>query len=158
MAARRPRVLRRPLRVYVDTAVFGGVHDAEFREPSERFFAGARRAFVLLVSEPLALEIAAAPEFVQATFEAHRTHAEALETTDEAAALAEAYLAAGVVPAPRASMPCTWPSPPWPAPMPSSAGTSSTWSSCAASAASTPPRRQRAPAATLSSRSAPPWR
>lgn len=100
MAARRPQALRRPLRVYADTSVFGGVHDEEFREASERFFAAVRRgAFVLLVSEPLVLEIAGAPDFVQATFEAHRAHAEALAITDEATALAEAYLAAGVVPA-----------------------------------------------------------
>jgi hypothetical protein len=100
MAARRLRALRQPLRVYVDTSVFGGVHDKEFREPSERFFAAVRDgAFVLLVSEALALEIAAAPDFVQETFEAHRAHAEELETTAEAAELAAAYLAAGVVPA-----------------------------------------------------------
>jgi len=100
MAARRPRPLRQPLRVYADTSVFGGVHDDEFRDPSERFFAAVRSgAFVLLVSEALALEIAAAPDFVQETFEAHRTHAEGLETTAEATALAAAYLAAGVVPA-----------------------------------------------------------
>lgn len=56
-------------------------------------------AFVLLVSEALALEIASAPPRVQATFETHRVHAEGLETTAEAAELAAAYLAAGVVPA-----------------------------------------------------------
>jgi hypothetical protein len=100
MAARHLRPTRRPLRVYVDTSVFGGVHDEEFREPSERFFAAIRGgAFVVLVSEVLALEITSAPDFVQHTFEAHRAHAEALEITDEATALAEAYLAAGVVPA-----------------------------------------------------------
>lgn len=100
MAARRIEAAGRPLRVYVDTSVFGGVHDAEFREPSARFFAAVRGgAFVVLVSEALAVEIASAPAAVQATFEAHRAHMEALETTAEAAALAEAYLAARVVPA-----------------------------------------------------------
>jgi soluble lytic murein transglycosylase-like protein len=54
---------------------------------------------VVLVSEALAVEVASAPAAVQATFEAHRAHMEALETTAEAAALAEAYLAAQVVPA-----------------------------------------------------------
>lgn len=99
MAALRHRPLG-PLRVYVDTSVFGGVHDAEFRAASERFFAAVRSgAFVVLVSEALAVEIASAPAAVQATFEAHRSHMETLETTAEAAALAEAYLAARVVPA-----------------------------------------------------------
>ena len=101
MAGRRQRagLPGRPLRLYVDTSVFGGVHDDEFRAPSERFFAGVRDdAFTLLVSEPLVVEIASAPEVVQATFESHRAHMEALETTAEAAALAEAYLVAKVVP------------------------------------------------------------
>jgi len=102
VVARRQRagVPRRPLRAYVDTSVFGGVHDKEFRAPSERFFAAVRGgAFTLLVSEALVVEIASAPQAVQATFEAHRAHMEALETTAEAASLAEAYLAAKVVPA-----------------------------------------------------------
>jgi predicted nucleic acid-binding protein len=91
---------RRPLRVYIDTSVFGGVHDDEFRAPSERFFTAVRGGdFTVLVSEALVVEIASAPEVVQATFEAHRAHMEALDTTAEAIALAEAYLAARVVPA-----------------------------------------------------------
>ena len=93
-------VAGRPLRVYVDTSVFGGVHDDEFRAPSERFFAAVRSgAFVVLVSEVLILEISNAPAAVQATFEAHRTHSQVIETTAEATVLAEAYLAARVVPA-----------------------------------------------------------
>jgi hypothetical protein len=56
-------------------------------------------AFVILVSEALVLEISSAPAVVQATFEAHRAHMEALETTAEAPALGEAYLSARVVPA-----------------------------------------------------------
>lgn len=89
-----------PLRVYVDTSVFGGVHDDEFRAPSMRFFAAVRRRFfTLLVSEALVVEISNSPAVVQATFEAHRAHMEALETTVAATELAEAYLAARVVPA-----------------------------------------------------------
>jgi hypothetical protein len=99
MRQRPTRVSVRPLRVYVDTSVFGGVHDDEFRTPSERFFTAVRSgAFTIFVSEALVVEVSNAPEIVQATFEAHRGHMEALETTAEAAALAEAYLAAKVVP------------------------------------------------------------
>jgi hypothetical protein len=84
----------------VDTSVFGGVHDDEFRAPSERFFEAVRRgAFSLLVSEPLVLEISNAPAVVRDTFEAHRGHMEAIETTPEGLALAEAYLEARVLPA-----------------------------------------------------------
>ncbi len=100
MAARRQQAAERPLRVYIDTSVFGDVHDARFRVPSERFFGAVRAgAFVVLVSAALIVEIASAPAIVQAVFEAHRAHVEALETTPEATALAEAYLAARVVPA-----------------------------------------------------------
>jgi hypothetical protein len=100
VAKARSRAEGRPLRVYVDTSVFGGVHDDEFRSPSERFFAAVRGGdFVVLVSEALVVEISNAPPVVQATFESHRGYMEPLETTAEAAALAEAYLAARVVPA-----------------------------------------------------------
>jgi hypothetical protein len=48
---RRPEPARWPLRVYADTSVFGGVHDDEFRAPSERFFTAVRDgAFTILVS------------------------------------------------------------------------------------------------------------
>ena len=101
MATRRqrPEAQGRPLRVYVDTSVFGGIHDDEFRAPSERFFTAVRGgAFTILVSDALVVEISRAPAVVQATFEGHRAHMEALETTAESAVLAEAYLAARVVP------------------------------------------------------------
>lgn len=54
---------------------------------------------MVLVSEALAVEVAGAPAAVRATFEEHRAYMEALETTVEATALADAYLAARVVPA-----------------------------------------------------------
>ena len=82
--------------MYVDTSVFGGVHDDEFREPSERFFAAVRiGAFTILVSDAITVEISASPASVQATFEQHRTHMEALETTVESAALAQANVLRG---------------------------------------------------------------
>ena len=93
MATRRRETTGWPLRVYVDTSVFGGVHDVEFRAASERFFAAVRGgAFVILVSEPLVLEIERAPAPGQATFESHRDQMEAVELSEEAVALAEAYL------------------------------------------------------------------
>lgn len=99
MAVRRSRMASAPLRINVDASVFGGVHDREFRDPSERFFAAVRRGhFSILVSDALVVEIASAPTMVQAIFEAHQGFMEPLETTAEAAALAEAYLAASVVP------------------------------------------------------------
>ncbi len=81
----------RPLRVYVDTSVFGGLHDEEFQEGSERFLKAVREgAFLILTSQPVAIEISRAPENVQATFRDHQRYAELLETTEEAESLAEA--------------------------------------------------------------------
>ncbi len=90
----------RPPRVYVDTSVYGGLHDDEFREGSERFFRAVREgAFTILTSEPILLEIAGAPENVQATYETHRRYMEELDVTAEATDLSDAYMEAKVVPA-----------------------------------------------------------
>jgi len=90
----------RPLRVYVDTSVYGGLHDDEFREGSERFFKAVQRGrFSILASQPVAVEIADAPDFVQDTFNAYKADAELIDTTDEAERLSEAYMTAEVVPA-----------------------------------------------------------
>ena len=88
----------RPLRAYVDTSVFGGVHDVEFQQPSERFFAAVTAGdIIILVSAATADEIAGAPEVVQHTFREHFPRMELLENSPEATRLAQAYLAAKVV-------------------------------------------------------------
>lgn len=100
MTARRTHSADRSLRVYVDTSVYGGLHDEEFREASLRFFRAVRDgAFTILASEPLALEISRAPERVQDTFVEYQASAELLATTEEATNLAEAYMVAKVLPA-----------------------------------------------------------
>lgn len=93
-------IAMRPLRVYVDTSVFGGIHDEEFQSGSERFFKAVREgAFSILTSQPVAIEISRAPDNVQTTFRDYQNYAELLETTEEAETLAEAYMNAEVVPA-----------------------------------------------------------
>ena len=100
MTTERTKTIERRLRAYVDTSVFGGVHDDEFRNGSERFFRAVRDgAFTILTSQPLAIEISRAPDSVRATFDTYRVEAEVLDTTDEAENLAEAYMNAKVVPA-----------------------------------------------------------
>lgn len=90
----------RPLRVYVDTSVYGGLHDEEFRDGSERFFKAVQRGrFSILASQPVALEISAAPDFVQDTFNTYGANAEILDTNEEVERLSEAYMNAEVVPA-----------------------------------------------------------
>lgn len=99
MATKRDTATERPLRAYVDTSVFGGVHDDEFRVASELFFRAVRAgAFILLASDPLLIEIAAAPRRVQTTFESLESFMEPLMTTEEATELANSYLLAKVVP------------------------------------------------------------
>ncbi|MBK7951175.1 MAG: hypothetical protein IPK00_21040 [Deltaproteobacteria bacterium] len=75
MATRRGSAIARPLRAYVDTSVFGGVHDEEFRVASENFFRGVRDGwFILLSSEPLVIEIGGAPKRVQDVYARHEAY------------------------------------------------------------------------------------
>jgi hypothetical protein len=108
----------RPLRAYVDTSVFGGVHDDEFRVASEQFFAGARAgAITLLVSAATADEIAGAPSAVQEVFGGHAPYMELLENTPEMLHLAEPILPPAWFAAWLGSTHSTSPRLRWPAPM-----------------------------------------
>jgi hypothetical protein len=56
----------KPMRIYVDTSVFGGCFDDEFADPSRRFFELVRAGRVLaLVSEVVVRELAEAPDRVR---------------------------------------------------------------------------------------------
>ncbi len=56
----------RQLRVYVDTSVFGGVHDDEFTEESKRFFAHVKCGdYIVLLSDETLRELDGAPELVK---------------------------------------------------------------------------------------------
>jgi len=90
----------RPLRVYIDTSVFGGYFDDAFE--------GASRGFLLaiwdgrataLLSETLLRELEGAPEEVRDLLsETLRRESERLEVTAQTVELRDAYLAANVVP------------------------------------------------------------
>jgi hypothetical protein len=86
-------------RVYVDTSVLGGCEDEEFSEHSlrlmETFVRGER---VLVLSILTIQELAAAPARVrQRLASVPESYIETLPLDAEAEALAEAYLAAGVL-------------------------------------------------------------
>jgi hypothetical protein len=88
------------LRVYTDTSVLGGCEDEEFAEHSvrmmESFVRGER---VLVVSSLTVQELAAAPTVVRARLACvPEQYIETLQLETEAGDLAEAYLAAGVLP------------------------------------------------------------
>ena len=92
------RTLRRPMRVYADTSVFGGACDREFRDLSEPFFARVRSGEVTLVISSVVLgELAGAPEDVRAFFEELSPLIDRVEIEDDAYALQDAYLRAQVV-------------------------------------------------------------
>ncbi len=60
----------RPLRVYIDTSVFGGMFDPEFQADTERFFQlAAAGRFVLVVSEQVEAEIKPSPQVVRNFFD-----------------------------------------------------------------------------------------
>lgn len=89
---------RRPMRVYADTSVFGGVFDAEFRDASVAFFDLVRGGrFRLLVSPVVADELVNAPDAVRCLFSEMVEYIEVLEPSVEAEALQEAYLDAKIL-------------------------------------------------------------
>jgi len=90
--------MKRPMRVYADTSVFGGAFDGEFATASQAFFDQVRGNRFDLISSALVVdELAEAPERVRSFFRklAGHIHIEAIST--EAVQLRDAYLAAGIV-------------------------------------------------------------
>jgi len=90
--------MRRFIRVYADTSVFGGAYDEEFDTASLAFFQevreGKRR---LVVSDIVRREIAAAPEPVRFLFDERLADAEIAAVTPESLQLRQAYLQAGIL-------------------------------------------------------------
>ncbi|MCK4342350.1 MAG: type II toxin-antitoxin system VapC family toxin [Phycisphaerae bacterium] len=86
------------MRVYADTSVFGGVFDEEFQEASTRFFEQVRLGrFELVSSAIVQAEIEPAPGEVKAFFDDMLRVARIVEVSDDAVALRQAYLDAGIV-------------------------------------------------------------
>ncbi|OGB99301.1 hypothetical protein A2V82_01865 [candidate division KSB1 bacterium RBG_16_48_16] len=86
------------IRVYVDTSVFGGVFDQEFKNQSTRFFEQVKTdQFILVTSALVQAEILEAPQEVQGLFDELLPFAEIVETTEEALRLRDAYIEAGIV-------------------------------------------------------------
>jgi hypothetical protein len=88
----------KPIRVYADTSVFGGIHDSEFAQVSREFFSRVWQGRIqIVVSTSVLDELGDAPEAVRKTWEEMLPLVEVLEVTDDALNLQEAYLRAGVV-------------------------------------------------------------
>jgi predicted nucleic acid-binding protein len=91
-------MIRRRLRVYADSSVFGGVFDEEFERASIEFFAAVRRnRFDLVTSPVVARELREAPAAVRALYDEILPRCDLQPVTAEAEALAQAYLEADIL-------------------------------------------------------------
>ena len=87
-----------PTRIYADSAVYGGVFDAEFATASAAFFQEVREGRHILVSSALVQdELAPAPDEVRALFAELLPRIEFVDVSPAAYRLREAYLKAGIV-------------------------------------------------------------
>jgi len=90
--------MKRAVRVYVDTSVFGGAFDKEFKEASRVFFDRVRAGeFAVVISSTVSDELLDAPEPVRAFFRELAAHIEVAEIDSVAFDLQAAYLDAHVV-------------------------------------------------------------
>jgi len=90
--------LKRAMRVYADTSVFGGTYDKEFEAASTAFFELVRASkFRLVVSTVVLDELVAAPDAVRSFFTEMLEYIDVLEPSDEADALQQAYVDAKIV-------------------------------------------------------------
>ena len=90
---------RHPLRVYVDTCVFGGAFDLEFAKATREFFAQVKLGQFHLITSALVLEeVENAPSSVQELFRELLVGSMTIvDTPVEAFDLQQAYLDAGIV-------------------------------------------------------------
>ena len=90
--------MRNSLRIYLDSSVFGGVWDKEFKEPSITLFNQIKeKKFLLVTSEVVQLELEKAPVKVQNLFNEYLPSAEVVLVSQEALQLQQAYLDANIV-------------------------------------------------------------
>jgi hypothetical protein len=91
-------MLRRPVRVYADTSVYGGAFEDEFREGSLVFFEQVRAGrFDLVISALCQDEIEGAPPQVRDHFDGFVRTQGITPVTHDAYDLHDGYLRAGVV-------------------------------------------------------------
>ncbi len=86
------------IRTYVDTSVYGGVFDEDFKEDSLRFFELVKKKyFKLVISSVVSLEVSGANRKVQDFFSNLLIDAELVEVNEESIRLREQYINAGIV-------------------------------------------------------------
>jgi len=91
-------MMKRPMRIYADTSVFGGAFDAEFEQASLELLDQTRRGHCRIVGSSLGIdELVDAPNPVSALFHEFRRLVEVVGVTKQALELQRAYLDAGIV-------------------------------------------------------------
>ena len=88
-----------PLRIYVDSSVFGGYFDDEFAESTRSFFDFVKAGrIIVLISEVVARELAPAPEYVRSLVRTLSSKSVFdVEVTASALRLRDAYLRARIL-------------------------------------------------------------
>ena len=91
--------MKKKLRIYLDTSVFGGCFDEIFSEPSKKLLAELRSGkFCLVISETTVKELEAAPDDVKDILNSiPKDHLELIEHSEEIYLLRDAYIEAKVV-------------------------------------------------------------
>ncbi|MCL6098651.1 MAG: type II toxin-antitoxin system VapC family toxin [Bacteroidetes bacterium] len=85
-------------RVYVDTSVFGGIFDKEFKNASSVFFDQVRKGKFIIVTSPVVIdEISLAPIEVRKLYKQLNHFIEVIEISNGALELRDAYLNAKIV-------------------------------------------------------------
>lgn len=89
----------RNLRVYIDTSVYGGLHDEEFAVPTKVFFESIKdQCSVILASQIIIDELDGAPEAVRDSFQDRTAGTfEEIPITTEVEELAQAYVDAEIL-------------------------------------------------------------
>ena len=89
----------KPLRVYIDTSVFGGYYDDEYADRTRPFFDFTETGLIIpLLSETLVQELVTAPKRVQDLFDKVRNSKhERLHLEYEVLTLRQSYFQAGIV-------------------------------------------------------------
>jgi predicted nucleic acid-binding protein len=86
------------IRVYVDTSVFGGVFDDEFKKASLLFFEQVKlNLFEVFISPIVRNEISLAPQLVQDFYAEILPLTKIMDISDEALSLRDSYLKANIV-------------------------------------------------------------
>jgi len=90
--------MRKNIKIYADTSIFGGVFDKEFAEPTKRFFEEIDAGYFTLVTSAIVeAEIEPAPEKVRNFFLHYETIAEIVQVTQEAFLLRQQYINSGII-------------------------------------------------------------